>query len=243
MGYESASPSYLARQNCRSYRLTFANIRWIKVPQVVAALQQAICAMSLSSLAHRTKIAAVCTAVAVSVGTTGCTSGPPVISAGQVNQELAGGYKLGVGDRLRVTVFDEPTLTGEYLVGASGAISLPLIAEVPAARSTPEELAKVITARLEQGGYLITPRVAVDVLNHRPFFILGEVNKPGEYPYSGDLTLLQAIARAGGFTARANKTSVVIRRPEWESARTVKLNEVPLLIAPGDTVTISEAFF
>jgi polysaccharide export outer membrane protein len=174
----------------------------------------------------------------------GCaTAGYPEVSVAQANQELAGGYRLGPGDKLRVTVFDEPNLTGEYEVGAGGAVALPLIANVAASGVTPEALATAIGAKLAEGGYVLQPRVAVEVLNYRPFYILGEVNKPGEYPYAGQLTVLQAIAKAGGFTARANKGSVVVRRLNWQGAREVRVSETPLLLAPGDTVVVTESLF
>lgn len=175
---------------------------------------------------------------------TGCaTQNYPGVSIQQANEQLAGGYRLGAGDKLRVTVFDEPTLTGEYEVGVAGTVALPLIANLPAAGQTPDSLAQAISAKLAQGGYVLNPRVAVEVLNYRPFYILGEVNKPGEYPYSGELSLLQAIARAGGFTARADKSNVIVRRNSWGGGRTVRVGDPPLLIAPGDTVTVRESLF
>lgn len=174
----------------------------------------------------------------------GCTvDNYPVASAASANAAMAGGYRLGPGDKLRVTVFDEPTLTGEYEVGPAGAVAMPLIADVPAGNATTEDLARAISRKLAEGGYVLSPRVAVEVTRFRPFYILGEVNKPGEYAYSGQLSVLQAIAMAGGFTSRADKATVIVRRSGWDSPRKVRLADLPLLIAPGDTVQIPEAIF
>ena len=139
--------------------------------------------------------------------------------------------------------FDEPTLTGEFGVGLDGSLSLPLINAMQAVGQTPGELSAKITSALAAGGYVLSPRVSVEVAQHRPFYILGEVNAPGEYPYIGDLTVEQAIAKAQGYSARANKSEVVLRRQGWAEGRKVRLGSTPLLIAPGDTITVQEAFF
>jgi polysaccharide biosynthesis/export protein len=172
-----------------------------------------------------------------------CGSNLPEISAAQANANAMESYQLAPGDKLKVTVFDEPTLTGQYQVGVNGAITLPLLADVPAQGMTPDTLAQAIKDRLAAGGYVINPRVSVDVEGFRPFYILGEVNNPGEYPYAGKLTIMQAIAKAGGFTARAAKSSVVVRREAWGGERQVPLDGAPLLVAPGDTIIVKESFF
>lgn len=170
-----------------------------------------------------------------------CTSqGYPNLDVAEANARVVGGYRLDAGDKLRVTVFDEPTLTGEYEVGVAGAMTMPLIADIPASGHTPEEVAQAISAKLAQGGYVLHPRVAVDVLTYRPFYILGEVNKPGEYTYAGEMSLLQAIAKAGGFTTRANRASVIVRRKGWEGGRKAPVGDPGLMIMPGDTVTVNE---
>jgi polysaccharide export outer membrane protein len=155
---------------------------------------------------------------------------------------LRTGYQIGAGDRLRITVFDEPNLTNDYVVNESGAVAVPLIDEVPANQLTTSQLAGKIAEKLKTGGYVLTPKVAVEILKHRPFYILGEVAKPGEYPYTGDLTLAQAVATAGGYTARADTHSIRIQRGTGEQPAQVKL-DAPLRIAPGDTIIIKEAFF
>lgn len=174
----------------------------------------------------------------------GCASSNyPYVSVPSANQQLAGGYRLGTGDKVKVTVFDEPALTGEYDIGANGTMAMPLIAEVPAQDLTPAQVAQTVARKLAEGGYVLAPRVAVEVIKYRPFYIMGEVNKPGEYAYTGQLSLLQAIALAGGFTARADKGSVVVRRNSWPTPHRVRVDDAPLLVAPGDTVVVPEAFF
>lgn len=166
-----------------------------------------------------------------------------VLSVADANAGLTQGYRIAGGDRLKVAVFDEPTLTGEFSVGLDGRLSLPLIAPIQAAGLAPEQLAAQITAALADGGYVLSPRVSVEVSQHRPFYILGEVTAPGEYPYTGDLTAEQAIAKARGYTPRANKSEVILRREGWSEAKRIRLGTMPLLIAPGDTITVQEAFF
>lgn len=166
-----------------------------------------------------------------------------VITASQANSEIAAGYQIDAGDKLKITVFDEDTLTGEYTVGTGGAISLPLLEPIPVKNMSAREVAQLIEGKLAAGGYVLYPRVSVDILEYRPFFILGEVATPGEYPHGGDLTLEQAVAKAGGYTPRAQKNAVVLKRQDWPESRLIELGEAPLKIAPGDTIIIRESFF
>ncbi|MDT0575554.1 polysaccharide biosynthesis/export family protein [Croceicoccus sp. F390] len=152
-------------------------------------------------------------------------------------------YRLASGDRLNITVFGEDALSKEYLVTAAGAVSFPLIGDLPAVGKTSAQLQNDITAGLSQG-YLNDPRVNVEILNFRPFFILGEVNNSGEYPYSSNLTVMQAVALAKGFTYRAEKDRVFIRRAGTDEERTYKLNSGrPVYVAPGDTIRVGERYF
>lgn len=150
-------------------------------------------------------------------------------------------YRLGNGDELRVTVFGEPDLSGVFEVDGTGAISMPLIGTVPVSGLTLPEFQAEIERRLG-AGYLNEPRVSAEVTNFRPFYILGEVNRPDEYPYTSGLTVMNAVAAAGGFTYRANRRVVFIRS-EGESVE----REVPLttttLVQPGDTIRIGERIF
>jgi polysaccharide export outer membrane protein len=170
-------------------------------------------------------------------------AGPPLKSVQELNSSLVSGYQVATGDKLRVIVFDEPTLTGDYQVGDDGAVALPLLEPVKASGLTTTELAKAISEDLAAGGYVLVPKVSVEVTEHRPFYILGEVAEPGEYPYTGHLTLNQAVAKAGGFTARANKRVIRLQRQSSDTPMRIKLEGMPLKIAPGDTIIIQEAFF
>ena len=167
----------------------------------------------------------------------------PVATAAEVNRGLTEGYQVGAGDKLRVTVFDEPTLTGDYEIGVGGDLSLPLLDAIPVGGMTVDEISKIVEGKLAEGGYVLAPRVSVEIVQHRPFFILGEVQTPGEYPYNGALTLEQAVAKAGGYTARADKSTVILRRQDWDKSKRVKLDGTSLKVAPGDTITVQEAFF
>lgn len=150
-------------------------------------------------------------------------------------------YRLGAADKLRVNVFGEEALTGEFIVGGSGKVSLPLIGEVQAAGLTIGQFQEEIAQALRQG-YINEPRVSAEVLNYRPFYILGEVNKPGEYPYTNNLTVLNAVATAEGFSYRADTRRVFIKRADASGEQTFPLTTATQ-VAPGDTIRIGERFF
>ena len=150
-------------------------------------------------------------------------------------------YRMGSGDKIRVITFGEEALTGEFFVGGSGNVSLPLIGEVKAAGLSISEFQGQVESKLKEG-YLKEPRVSVEVLNYRPFYILGEVEKPGTYPYTNGLTVLNAVATAEGFTYRANTKRVFIKRGDGNSEQEFPLTS-QTLVAPGDTIRIGERFF
>jgi polysaccharide export outer membrane protein len=150
-------------------------------------------------------------------------------------------YQLGPGDRVRITVFGEADLTGEYDVATDGALTFPLVGEIAAMGMTPEELSDTIAARLSRG-YVREPRVVSSVISYRPFYILGEVENPGTYPYAANLDVMSAVAIAGGFTYRANKRRVFIRRAGEAHERALSLRET-VYLQPGDVVRIGERFF
>ncbi len=152
-----------------------------------------------------------------------------------------GPYRLDAGDKLRVVVFGQEGLTNTYAVSAGGSITMPLIGAVTARGLTPPELAAVITARLKKG-YLRDPSVAVEVDSYRPFFILGEVTAPGQYPFVPNMTVESAVAIAGGFTPRAFRSNVTITRIETSGASRVSA-PMGTLLRPGDTVQVSERWF
>lgn len=167
----------------------------------------------------------------------------PVLSASQVNSELEPGYFIDAGDQLKVTVFDEDTLSGEYDVGTGGTLALPLLDPIIVKDRTPGDVAKMVEQKLSDGGYVLYPKVAIEILEHRTFFILGEVTTPGEYSHNGELTLEQAVAKAGGFSPRADKRTIILKRQVWPESKIVKLGSTALKVAPGDTITVQESFF
>jgi polysaccharide export outer membrane protein len=158
-----------------------------------------------------------------------------------IQDKATADYRLGAGDKVRVIVFGEQELTGEFFVAGSGKISMPLVGEVPAAGLTIGQFQSAVQDALKQG-FLKDPKVSAEVLNYRPFYILGEVNKPGEYPYTNGLTVLNAVATAGGFTYRANTKVVFIKRANELGDHKVELSTITT-VAPGDTIRITERFF
>lgn len=150
-------------------------------------------------------------------------------------------YLLGPADKVRVTVYGEPSLSGEFFVTGSGLMSLPLIGEIQAGGMTVGQFQQAVQKALSDG-YLKEPRVSAEVLTFRPFYILGEVEKPGTYPYTSGLTVLNAVATAGGFTYRADKKNVWIKRNGDTSESKQDLTP-SIQVAPGDTIRIGERFF
>lgn len=150
-------------------------------------------------------------------------------------------YTLDSGDKLRVVVFGQDGITNSYTVDAGGNVNLPLIGAVPARGTSTQALAKSIADRLRRG-YVREPHVTVEVETYRPFFILGEVTTPGQYPYVANMTVETAVAIAGGFGARAAKKTVELTRnaPGQQMRGNVPLN-YPLL--PGDTIVVKERWF
>jgi protein involved in polysaccharide export with SLBB domain len=149
--------------------------------------------------------------------------------------------RLAAGDKLRVTVFGEDKLSGEYQVDSAGSLSLPLAGTIQGAGLTKPELEQALTAKLKSE-YLRNPKVTVDVVSFRPFYVLGEVQKPGEYQFRSGLNVLSAIAIAGGATYRASTSKVLIQRSgstemsEYQQSPTV-------LVMPGDVVRLPERYF
>ncbi len=152
-----------------------------------------------------------------------------------------GPYTLDSGDRLRVVVFGQDGLTNSYVVGAEGHIDMPLIGPVLARGATTDQLAYRIAERLRQG-FIREPHVAVEIEAYRPFFILGEVTQPGQYPYVANMTVETAVAIAGGFAPRAYRQTVVLTR--FVDGQQVRMT-VPVTcpIRPGDALNIQERWF
>jgi len=150
-------------------------------------------------------------------------------------------YTLGTGDQLRVIVFGETDLSGQLTVDDGGHVRLPLIGQVDAAGRTLHQFEGDVAAKLSQG-YLKNPRVSVEVTNYRPFFIIGEVNKPGEYPYVNGMNVLNAVALAGGFTYRAREGEVYIKHAGSNEEEEVDV-EAGGKVQPGDIIRVKERFF
>jgi len=150
-------------------------------------------------------------------------------------------YTLDSGDRLRIVVFGQDGITSSYTVDAGGNVNLPLVGSVPARGYGTQQLSQMIAERLKQG-YVREPHVSVEVEAYRPFFILGEVTNPGQYPYVANMTAETAIAIAGGFAPRANKSKVELTR---NAPGQQMHGDVPLgfQLRPGDTVVVKERWF
>jgi polysaccharide export outer membrane protein len=150
-------------------------------------------------------------------------------------------YRLDAGDRLRVVIYGQEGLTNTYAIDAGGSITMPLIGSVPARGRTPAGLASEITGRL-RNGYIRDPSVAVEIESYRPFFILGEVAAPGQYPYVPNMSVESAVAIAGGFSPRARRDRVTLTHTDDSG---VSRFVVPLgtALGPGDTVLVGERWF
>lgn len=154
----------------------------------------------------------------------------------------AGQYVLGAGDRIRIITFGAEQLTGEFRVGDSGDIAVPLLGTVHAAGLTSRELSHRLTDGLVRTGMFKQPSVAVEVVAYRPIFILGEVKKPGQYPYQPGMTILTAVAIAGGFTYRAIEDTFSVVRTISGKAMEGRANRQSLL-QPGDVISVYERHF
>jgi protein involved in polysaccharide export with SLBB domain len=150
-------------------------------------------------------------------------------------------YVLGSTDRIRLKVYGEPDISGEYEIDAGGNVSVPLAGHIKAAGSTTRQLEKSITSALSKG-IVRDPRVNVEIAQYRPYYILGEVKKSGEYPYRHGLTVMDAVASAGGFTYRANENKVLLRRSGARAEETLPL-DAPVPVFPGDNIRIPERYF
>ncbi len=149
-------------------------------------------------------------------------------------------YRLGPGDRMRISVYGEPDLTGEFVVGTNGMVAYPLIGDHPAQGKTLGQLQETLGTALRR--YVLQPNISVEVLNYRPFFILGEVDNPGTYPYSAGLNVMNAVATAGGFSYRADTRRVFIKHADEIAEREYALTSTTPVL-PGDTVRIPERRF
>jgi polysaccharide biosynthesis/export protein len=158
-----------------------------------------------------------------------------------VSVERSGTYTLGPNDRIRLKVYGEADISGEYEIDSSGFASIPLAGRIKAAGLTTGQLERTITAALAKG-IVRDPRVNIEMAQYRPYYILGEVKKSGEYPYRLGITILDAVASAGGFTYRANENKVFLRR-SGGSVEEVYPLDAPIKVFPGDNIRIPERYF
>jgi polysaccharide export outer membrane protein len=167
---------------------------------------------------------------------------PPYAAKGEAAAyEYRVGYLVGAGDRISIRVAGEADLTGEYLVDPSGNISLPYVQSLHVAGKTTHDIEHLVKARL-QAGYLRNPQVSAQMVALRPFYILGEVNAAGNFPYQPGITVQNAVAIAGGYSARANKGEVLITRRNATGTQTYRV-PVTTQIYPGDIVYVRERWF
>jgi polysaccharide export outer membrane protein len=149
---------------------------------------------------------------------------------------------LSPGDKLKVTVFNEPDLTGEFQIDQSGNIAFPLVGTIAAGGLSVTEFQNQLLRRL-RNGYVRNARVSIEIASYRPFNVFGEVRNSGQYPYRPGLTVQDAIAMAGGFTYRANTRTAYIRRGTTNTETTVQLDGPRVPILPGDDVRVPERYF
>jgi protein involved in polysaccharide export with SLBB domain len=150
------------------------------------------------------------------------------------------GYRLGTGDKLKVTVFGEEDASGEYEVDATGMISARLIGRVAVKGMTVSEVEQTLNDQYRSRGFFRNPRISIELINLRPFFILGEVEKRGSYPYINGLTVAQAVALAGGYTYRASRSRITIQRLGTGKEEQVG-EDAPVF--PGDVIRVPERYF
>lgn len=150
-------------------------------------------------------------------------------------------YVLGQGDRIRITVFGHEDLTGEFLLSETDTVSLPLVGVLDFNGATLGEAQQIVEDALKPD-YLLNPRVSVEVLEYRPFYIIGEVNDPGAYSYVSGMTVIEAVALGGGFTYRARQNRVLVIRAtdETRTEQEISANDKVL---PGDVVRVPERLF
>ena len=168
----------------------------------------------------------------------GCAATPAPCATAAAPETAVAGYRLGPGDLVRVIVFRQPDISGEFRLDGDGDLALPLAGEIRAGRLTTRELEQAIGARLRDANYLLNPQVSIQVLTYRPFYIVGEIRRPGEYEYQNGMTLINAVALAGGYSHRAKAAAATIER----GACIVPARpDTPVL--PSDVIRVPERFF
>ena len=169
------------------------------------------------------------------------TSNGQALSLTADGAAVSSDYKLGPNDRTRIIVFGQPSLTGEFVLDGNGVLAFPLVGNINAKGMTPSQLQQTIAQKLDTD-WIKNPSVSVEVSTRRPFYVVGEVQKPGSYPYVTDMNVLNAIATAGGETYRANMHEFWIKRKQSGRIVRVEANQESTL-QPGDTVMVRERYF
>jgi protein involved in polysaccharide export with SLBB domain len=166
------------------------------------------------------------------------------VASSPVSEEagVVAAYRVGPDDEIKIMVFGEPDLSGQYAVNGAGILSMPLIGDIPVKGLGLKEIESAVVARLKDG-YILEPHVSVEIAKYRPFYILGEVRSPGSYPYVNNMSVLNAVALAGGFTYRANKKNVEIMRTAKELSKLEDDQPVEATVLPGDIILVKERFF
>jgi polysaccharide export outer membrane protein len=179
--------------------------------------------------------------IALAVALTASACAPRYVDADYAVSQPSGPYRLASGDRLRVIVFGQDNLSNIYAVDGAGRISMPLIDTVEAQGRTTQQLERAIEAKL-RAGYLREPKVSVEVDTYRPFFVLGEVTNSGQFPYVNGMTVQTAVAIAGGFTPRGQRSYAEVTR-QVEGQLVTASVPITYPVQPGDTIVIKERWF
>ena len=171
-------------------------------------------------------------------GPRGSIVGADAMASGSMSAD----YHLTPGDRVKVTVFNEADLTGEFQINEAGNIAFPLVGEVPASGKTIPEFKAGLIKTLH-GRFVKNPKVSVEVASYRPFNVIGEVRNSGQFPYRPGLSMQDAVAMAGGYTYRANTRLIYVRRADASGESSVKTDDRPVPVMPGDNIRIPERYF
>jgi protein involved in polysaccharide export with SLBB domain len=178
---------------------------------------------------------------AVQGGEPGGSAGAGAANGAASKRQDVAEYRLGPGDKFRLSVLSDKDMTQDHEIDPSGSIAISMIGAVKAAGLTVRELEETIKTRLKDG-YIRDPKLNIEVLSYRPFYIIGEVNKPGEYPYKGGVNAVSAVAIAGGYTYRGNTNYVLIRRMGDNAEKSYQATP-DILVQPGDVLRIPERYF
>jgi polysaccharide export outer membrane protein len=175
-------------------------------------------------------------------GLTACSDASGTLGGPQLTAAQKDVYHLKPGDKLKIAVFNEPDLTGEFQVSDGGLIAFPLTGEIKAAGLSIDDFRSNLVNRLKQG-FVRNPRVTIDFVNYRPINVIGEVKNAGQYAYRPGLTIQDAIAMAGGYSYRANTSTFYLRRSDAKEEISLKTDSAKINILPGDNIRVPERFF